>query len=189
MLGGDLSVMETQVGVGTRMRLTMAAGQLEGVRMIDDPAAESRMADLPERTDDKAHHMPGVRILLAEDGHDNQRLIKRLLTNAGTVVTLAIDGHSAVEKALSAESGGHAFDVILMDMQMPTMDGYRATRNPRAADYTVPIIALTANAMNDDHMKCLAAGCDDFAGKPVDSAWMFEVITRYVTKAQPASTS
>ncbi len=108
----------------------------------------------------------GSRILLAEDNKTNQKVATRMLEKLGCVVTLAADGKQAVE---AFDSG--SFDAILMDCQMPELDGYSATRAIRAIESTrgghVPIIALTANAMQGDREHCLAAGMDDFVSKPI----------------------
>jgi len=125
----------------------------------------------------------GVRILLAEDGKDNQRLVSLLLKRAGAQVTIAEDGERAIELALGAIDGpdesrdprrAEPFDLVLMDMQMPVRDGYGATRELRERGYAGPIVALTANAMADDRAKCLDAGCDDFASKPIERAALIE---------------
>ena len=112
-------------------------------------------------------------MLLAEDGPDNQRLITFLLRNAGADVSFVNNGRDAVELALSADP---PFDLILMDMQMPILDGYAATRCLREAGYTAPIIALTANAMLGDDQKCAEAGCDEYLTKPIDRARFLPVV-------------
>jgi CheY-like chemotaxis protein len=122
--------------------------------------------------------LAGCRILLAEDSPDNQRLILYMLESAGAEVALAENGQVAVDLALEELWQGSGFDLILMDMQMPILDGYEATSRLRAAGYHQPILALTAHALGAEHDKCRAAGCDEVCTKPIERAAFFAAIRR-----------
>ena len=181
LLGGDLEV-ETQPGAGSRFAIWHPMGPLEGVATDSD--AQARLnALLDGGSAAAATQAPAefdARILLAEDGPDNQRLIKRILTRAGADVTVAENGQVAVEQIRAAIDAGAPFDAVLMDMQMPVMDGYEATRALREDGLEMPIIALTAHAMAGDRDKCIAAGCDDYATKPVDRAKLLGTISHWL---------
>ena len=115
-----------------------------------------------------------------EDGPDNQRLISFILKKAGADVTVADNGEIAFILASAALSEGRPFDLILMYMQMPVLDGYAATRQLRNSNYTGPIIALTAHAMSTDRQKCLEAGCDEYLTKPVDRSEFITMLHDYL---------
>ena len=182
LLGGDMAIVETQPGVGTRVRLTIDPGPLQGVEWVDSAADRTveRAAVASRPNSASNENRLDCRILLAEDGPDNQRLISFVLGKAGAEVVVVDNGQLAVEKALLAGEEGRPFDVILMDMQMPVMDGYEATRTLRRAGYDRPIIALTAHTMVGDREKCLLAGCTDYATKPVDRKILVDVVRRHV---------
>jgi CheY-like chemotaxis protein len=127
--------------------------------------------------------------LLAEDGVENQRLIGHLLKKGGAQVTICENGKLGAEAALAARDAGNPFDAILMDMQMPVMDGYEATALLRRQDYSGPIIALTAHAMGGDRQKCLDAGCDDYLSKPMTGEELIDAIARHVKTVRPARTA
>jgi CheY-like chemotaxis protein len=102
-----------------------------------------------------------------------------VLKNAGAKVTVAENGQQAFELALAMQESGDPFDVVLMDMQMPVVDGYAATKRLREWGYDRPIIAITAHALESDRQKCLAVGCDDYVAKPLDMTKLIELIRRY----------
>jgi CheY-like chemotaxis protein len=178
LLGGEIRVA-SEVGKGTCFTVTIAVGPLEGVRMI----ANCREAML---TADRPAAGPPIqlrgRVLLVDDGKDNQSLISFHLRRAGAEVTVAENGQEGLEAALEAWRSGDPFRVVLMDMQMPVMDGYQATTRLREAGYPLPVIALTAHAMSHDRQKCLDAGCDDYLSKPVDKQGLLSKVAEYAER-------
>lgn len=123
----------------------------------------------------KGTAMYSGKVLVAEDNPSNQKLIAILLQKMGLEVTLADDGIEAVEKCDSEQ-----FDIILMDMQMPNMNGYDATRKLRSEGLKIPIIAVTANAMTGDEQKCMDVGCNGYLSKPIDRCKLDELVSRYL---------
>lgn len=182
MLGGDVTLVETKQHVGSHFRATVATGPLEDVAMIEAPASHDSTDQAAPTTRPASRCLKDYRILLAEDGLDNQRLISLVLRKAGASVHVVGDGKQAVQCALGANNSGRPYDAILMDMQMPVMDGYEATRSLRHQGYGGPIIALTANAMAGDRQKCIAAGCTDYQTKPIDRSGLVAGILHHAPR-------
>jgi len=123
--------------------------------------------------------LAGIRVLLAEDGKDNQRLITFHLKKLGASPELTDNGRVAIEAYNALAGGGLTPDGILMDMQMPIMSGYDATRELRTRGYPGQIVALTAHAMEGEMDKCLNAGCDHYLSKPIERGlFLAEVASR-----------
>jgi PAS domain S-box-containing protein len=183
-LGGDIQVV-SRPGEGSTFTFTMEAELPASVRMLNDLSEVAARATHQAQAASPAAVRLRGRILLAEDGPDNQKLISMILGNSGAEVDVASNGRVTVEKALEALSAGMPYDVILMDMQMPEMDGYDATRQLRQAGYDKPIVALTAHAMSGDREKCLAAGCDDYATKPVDRVALLATLAGLMGSPKP----
>ena len=121
------------------------------------------------------------RVLVVEDVAANRKLVQVFLEKMGFEVTEALDGVEALEKVTE-----DSFDLILMDMNMPNMDGYEATRILRERKVSTPIIALTAYAMKGDENQCIEAGCDDYLPKPVDSQCLKDIVNKHMTCPQNA---
>jgi signal transduction histidine kinase/DNA-binding NarL/FixJ family response regulator len=180
---GDLTV-KSEPGRGSVFSLRVDGGPLDNVPMRDK-LTESMVSMGPQSAPEGQIALSG-KILLAEDGIDNQHLLTLHLTMAGAEVVLAPNGRIAVE-CVEKEP----FDVILMDMQMPEMDGYEATEQLRKNGCTLPIIALTAHAMAGDRAKCLQAGCTDYLTKPIDKELLLRTIQNYLchSKSPDAATA
>ena len=186
LLGGDISV-ESLVGRGSSFTLNVETGSLAGVPMLNDLREAGVALDaVPAPSSGQGAIKLTGRILLAEDGHDNQVLVATHLRRAGAQVQIAENGRIAVDLALAADRSGEPFDVILMDMQMPEMDGYTATATLRKDGYRGPIVALTAHAMEGDRAVCIAAGCDDYLTKPIDREKLLGTVARHGARARAA---
>ncbi len=171
LLGGDVHIVSSKPNVGTTFCVTVAVESKEDLSFLPSPqqelekAKKSRFAVKNSNTS-----LLGYRLLLAEDGPDNQRLISFVMRKAGADVEIVENGKLALARGIDAICQGTPYDVILMDMQMPVMGGYEATRLLRKAGYSAPIIAITANAMSGDDNRCLDVGCDGYASKPIQRA-------------------
>jgi len=189
MLGGDIQV-SSETGRGTTFRFEFDAPRCFDEPTTDSPALPAAPPSIaqarpvaPVASESMAANEARHRVLLAEDGPDNQRLIVCLLRRAGVEVCLAENGAKAVEQVFRQDGSTCEFDLILMDMQMPVLDGYEATRRLRTRGYRGPIVALTAHAMREDRQKCLDAGCDDYLTKPIARDTLLGLLTRYTVDA------
>ncbi len=177
MLGGDLSI-QSEHGQGSTFSLTIETGSLQAVNLIEQASTALLSVPSDEPLEEKPANLAGLTILLAEDSPDNQRLLSLLLKKAGATVTVADNGLVAHDLALQQTKSETPFDIILMDMQMPVLDGYQATSQLRSNGFTGPILALTAHAMSTDRKKCLDAGCNDYISKPVNRKKMISTIIK-----------
>ncbi|MDX2115377.1 MAG: PAS domain S-box protein [Planctomycetota bacterium] len=175
LLGGDIGV-DSRPGAGSVFTFTFDTGAVDQVRLVEPSAihGDNEPATARSAPNTLAGALKGSRVLLAEDGPDNQRLIAHHLRRAGAEVQVCDNGRAALQilglEPASAESApkGGTFDLIITDVQMPEVDGYELARTLRARGWTVPIIALTAHAMPEDEQRCRQAGCDAYVSKPVD---------------------
>ena len=184
MLGGDISVHSVP-GRGSTFTVTVATGPIVAADLIVPPVPKA-VATPPALKAECSPVRPlsGLRVLLAEDGPDNVRLITFHLQKAGAEVVAVGNGRLAIE-ALTADGSLDGelavpppYDLVLSDMQMPEMDGYEAVQRLRRMGCRLPVLALTAHAMATDMEKCLAAGCTGFATKPIERAGLIDACIR-----------
>jgi len=172
ILGGGLTV-QSELGRGSVFTLLIPAG-------VEVAFEALRTEDSQDDSTKKTIKDPSIkisgRVLVAEDNLTNQKLLEIVLKKMDLRVEVAGDGQKAVEKATT-----QSFDLILMDMQMPSMNGYEATKVLRSQGLTMPIVALTAHAMKEDEKKCLAAGCDEYLSKPIDREKLCHILVQYLS--------
>jgi len=180
LLGGKLSVQST-LGNGSTFSLALNAGPMSDLDMVEpselartpDPSLAANGADQFDLS------LEGRRVLVVEDGRDNQRILRFLLEEAGAGVDVAEDGKQAIDRVVSSSN---PYDLVLMDVQMPVMDGYEATAELRRRGFSNPIIAITAYALARDLKRCLEAGCNDFVTKPLVPGQLLGTLERWLGK-------
>lgn len=184
-LGGDVTLEMSSPGKGATFVATVKLAHIESQTQpslnsmareqvnSQDDASRRRQEDVPGAVVDDLR-LAGRKILVVDDTQDNQLLIHRILSKRGAIVSFANNGKEAIEKALS-----EPFNLILMDIQMPIMNGDLAVRELRQRGYTQPIVAMTAQAMKEDRDKALSDGCDDYLAKPIPVHKLLQVVTKY----------
>ncbi len=181
MLGGEIEIT-SQLGLGSTFTVRLPIDSAQGLELIE-PHSEPGNAGPVERV------APAIkldcRVLIVDDRRDVRHISQHFLEKAGATVVTAEDGQQAIDAVLAARDSAVPFDLIVMDMQMPHVDGLQATAKLRAAGIQTPIIALTADAMKGDRERCLDGGCDDYLSKPIDHIKLVELAWRYTQQISP----
>ncbi len=180
-LGGNIAV-DSEPGVGSTFHFCVATGDLTGVAMIDENQASEKFRAAVRSTQFglKTWFRP-ARVLVTDDTPANRQLVGLVLRKAGLQVDEAENGAVAVEKATA-----NTYDLLLMDMQMPVMDGFTATTTLRAQGLQTPIMAFTANVTEQDRQRCIAVGCTGFLTKPINIDLLLSTLAEYLpTQASP----
>ncbi|MCC7422375.1 MAG: CHASE3 domain-containing protein [Planctomycetaceae bacterium] len=172
MLGGDISV-KSQVGRGSSFSVTIAIAPLDSNELL----IPDRTAGRPAGAVEPALPQIAGRILIVDDRRDVRFLAQEIVTKAGGQVETADDGREAIRLIREREATNQPYDLVVMDMQMPVLDGYETVRILREGGYRKPIIALTAGAMAGDRERCLESGCNSYVSKPIDRKELLRVIS------------
>jgi PAS domain S-box-containing protein len=171
LLGGDLRLIKTTVGRGSTFEAKIRPQMIDCKQVVPSSIHQENLAEALPALPAKKNNLKGLKLLVVEDSPDNRMLIQTYLKFSGAELTMAHDGEEALQKvALSTP------DIILMDIQMPKLDGHEAIRRLRADGYLRPIIALTAHAMREERQKCFEAGCSDYLTKPIQRDHLIEVL-------------
>ncbi len=182
LVGGDVRLLRSTPGQGACFRFELALETPPNVDWLDSIEKATVAVTGPVKV------LPTLkgRILLAEDGPDNQRLISFLLRKAGAEVEVAENGCEALERLRAAEAAGAPFELLVTDVQMPVMDGHTLARTLRAEGSRIGIVALTAHAMEGERDRCLEVGCDDYAAKPIDRSSLITTCHRWLGRPSTA---
>jgi two-component system, sensor histidine kinase len=162
-------------GEGSCFTITFSPGDVTEVPFIETLEGVSQEA---KHAVTNTPSLSGIKILLVEDSEDNQRLITRFLNAAGAEVETADNGGEGVTMAMQKP-----YDLVLMDIQMPILDGYEATEKLRSLGMNKPILALTAYALKEERERCLTSGCDAHLTKPINRVDLIHEISRLTTPA------
>ena len=178
-LGGDVYLETSAPGKGSTFVAKIKTGDISNSPMITSftnllPEPLDFIENTPAKTSQKNSDISDFKVLLVEDSLDNQLLVQSFLEMEGALVDLASDGSEGMQKA---EIGSH--DLVIMDIQMPVMDGYTAASTLRSNGYKKPIIAFTAHAFEDERERCLKMGFTDFLSKPIKKRELVECIAKY----------
>ncbi|MCZ6823085.1 MAG: response regulator [Deltaproteobacteria bacterium] len=184
----DQGVIRLVLGEGSTFRVRLPLLPLGGAAPEEGIAPSGQETVLQVPDPNESGEPLHCRILLAEDTHDNQLLSGRILERAGAAVEVVENGRLAVERALAAQEDDEPFHVVLMDMQLPVLDGYDAAQALRKAGYDLPVLALTAHVMAAARQQCLEAGCDDFVTKPINRTRLLEAVGRCLREPKPEAT-
>lgn len=183
-LSGDLELTKSCPGDGSVFTFTLPIGSIEQQEWQDQ--FEARATAIPQEVlrSSQGHRLFGLSILVVEDSEDNLQLMRLHLQGEGALVDSAGDGLAGVEKAM-----GGCFDIVLMDIQMPLLDGYEAVATLRRSGYERPILALTANARQEDRERCLKVGCDAHLSKPIHRAALIDAVASAAARYEVAEIS
>jgi two-component system CheB/CheR fusion protein len=164
LLGGDVKLMHSTPDIGSVFEITVDFGAPAVQLEVDRISKDKSKRTLQEK-------LKGLRILLVEDSPDISFLVSQILNSSGTIVTTAADGELGLKAALT-----QSFDLILMDINLPKMDGKTVTRRIRESNTKIPIIALTAHATKEESLECIEAGMNQYCTKPISSAELLKVV-------------
>lgn len=167
LLGGELKLVRSELGMGSEFALTLDITEKPSESSVE-PAIQPAAAPA-----DKSKVLAGKRILVVDDSPDNQRIVSLFIRGVGGESDIAANGKEGVQLALS-----QSYDVVLMDIQMPVMDGFQAMKVLQEKNYSKPVVALTAHAMREERERCLKAGFTEHLPKPIDRVRLIETLAK-----------